>query len=76
MGLIDGLVDYLRGTEKKTAADAKHRLQLILAHDRGLAGADDHERLLARTAGRVVGCESMDGRCTGRRGRSMAAERA
>jgi len=34
MSLISGLLDYLRGNEKKTALVAKERLQIILAHER------------------------------------------
>ncbi len=34
MSLISGLLDYLRGNEKKTASVAKERLQIILAHER------------------------------------------
>jgi len=37
--MISGLVDYLRGTEKKTASVAKERLQIILAHERAGRGA-------------------------------------
>jgi cell division topological specificity factor len=32
------LLDYLRGPEKKTAAVAKERLQIILAHERAGRG--------------------------------------
>lgn len=39
MSLISGLVDYLRGSEKKTASVAKERLQIILAHERAGRGA-------------------------------------
>ncbi len=39
MSLIDNLLDYLRGPEKKTAAVAKERLQIILAHERAGRGA-------------------------------------
>lgn len=39
MSLISGLVDYLRGNEKKTASVAKERLQIILAHERAGRGA-------------------------------------
>ncbi|OGS74380.1 MAG: cell division topological specificity factor MinE [Gallionellales bacterium GWA2_60_142] len=37
--MISGLVDYLRGNEKKTASVAKERLQIILAHERAGRGA-------------------------------------
>lgn len=39
MSLIDNLLDYLRGPEKKTAVVAKERLQIILAHERAGRGA-------------------------------------
>jgi cell division topological specificity factor len=39
MSLIDSLIDYLRGPEKKTAVVAKERLQIILAHERAGRGA-------------------------------------
>ncbi len=39
MSLIDNLLDYLRGNEKKTAVVAKERLQIILAHERAGRGA-------------------------------------
>lgn len=39
MSMISGLVDYLRGNEKKTASVAKERLQIILAHERAGRGA-------------------------------------
>lgn len=39
MTIIDGLIDYLRGPEKKTASIAKERLQIILAHERAGRGA-------------------------------------
>ena len=39
MSLIDNLLDYLRGPEKKTATVAKERLQIILAHERAGRGA-------------------------------------
>jgi cell division topological specificity factor len=38
MSVIDGLINYLRGPEKKTAAVAKERLQIILAHERAGRG--------------------------------------
>lgn len=38
MSLIDNLLDYLRGDNKKTAAVAKERLQIILAHERANRG--------------------------------------
>lgn len=34
MSLFDGLIDYLRGDEKKSAAKAKERLQFVLVHKR------------------------------------------
>ncbi|MDP2430792.1 MAG: cell division topological specificity factor MinE [Pseudomonadota bacterium] len=39
MSLIDNLLDYLRGPDKKTAVVAKERLQIILAHERAGRGA-------------------------------------
>lgn len=39
MSMITGLIDYLRGNEKKTASVAKERLQIILAHERAGRGA-------------------------------------
>lgn len=39
MSLIDNLIDYLRGPPKNTAAVAKERLQIILAHERAGRGA-------------------------------------
>lgn len=39
MSMISGLIDYLRGNEKKTASVAKERLQIILAHERAGRGA-------------------------------------
>lgn len=47
MSLIDKLVDYLRGPEKKTAAVAKERLQIILAHERAGRGSVAPEYLPA-----------------------------
>lgn len=38
MSMIANLIDYLRGSDKKSAAVAKERLQIILAHER--AGRD------------------------------------
>lgn len=38
MSMIAGLIDYLRGNEKKTAVVAKERLQIILAHERAGRG--------------------------------------
>lgn len=38
MSIIDTLLDYMRGTEKKTASVAKERLQIILAHERAGRG--------------------------------------
>jgi cell division topological specificity factor len=37
--MISGLIDLLRGEEKKTASVAKERLQIILAHERAGRGA-------------------------------------
>lgn len=34
MSVLANLIDYLRGTEKKSAVVAKERLQIILAHER------------------------------------------
>ncbi|HRH81703.1 MAG TPA: cell division topological specificity factor MinE [Thiobacillaceae bacterium] len=34
MSMIASLIDYLRGSEKKSAVVAKERLQIILAHER------------------------------------------
>jgi cell division topological specificity factor len=43
MSLIASLLDYLRGSEKKSAVVAKERLQIILAHERaGRGGAPDY----------------------------------
>lgn len=39
MSMIAGLIDYLRGSEKKTAVIAKERLQIILAHERAGRGS-------------------------------------
>ncbi len=40
MSMISGLLEYLRGDDKKTAVIAKERLQIILAHERaGRGGA-------------------------------------
>ena len=39
MSFISGLLDYMRGEEKKTASVAKERLQIILAHERAGRGA-------------------------------------
>ncbi|MBU1666752.1 MAG: cell division topological specificity factor MinE [Gammaproteobacteria bacterium] len=39
MSLIDNLIEYLRGPEKRTAVVAKERLQIILAHERAGRGA-------------------------------------
>ena len=38
MSMIAGLIDYLRGNDKKSAAVAKERLQIILAHERAGRG--------------------------------------
>ncbi len=38
MDMIAGLLNYLRGNEKKTASVAKERLQIILAHERAGRG--------------------------------------
>lgn len=37
--MISGLLEYLRGDEKKTAVVAKERLQIILAHERAGRGS-------------------------------------
>ncbi|MDD4929867.1 MAG: cell division topological specificity factor MinE [Gallionella sp.] len=47
MAVISGLIDYLRGTEKKTAVIAKERLQIILAHERAGRGSDTPDYLPA-----------------------------
>lgn len=39
MSMLSGLVEYLRGDNKKTASLAKERLQIILAHERAGRGA-------------------------------------
>jgi cell division topological specificity factor len=39
MSMISGLLEYLRGDEKKTAVIAKERLQIILAHERAGRGS-------------------------------------
>ncbi len=39
MSMISGLLEYLRGNDKKTASLAKERLQIILAHERAGRGA-------------------------------------
>jgi cell division topological specificity factor len=36
--MFGNLIDYLRGSEKKTASVAKERLQIILAHERSGRG--------------------------------------
>lgn len=36
--MISGLLEYLRGDNKKTAVIAKERLQIILAHERAGRG--------------------------------------
>ena len=33
MGLLDSLIDFVRGTRERSASVAKERLQLILAHE-------------------------------------------
>lgn len=38
MSIITTLLDYMRGNEKKNAAVAKERLQIILAHERAGRG--------------------------------------
>jgi len=47
MSVLDGLINYLRGPEKKTAAVAKERLQIILAHERAGRGAGTPDYLPA-----------------------------
>jgi cell division topological specificity factor len=39
MSMISGLLEYLRGDDKKSAVIAKERLQIILAHERAGRGA-------------------------------------
>lgn len=39
MSMISGVLDYLRGENKKSASVAKERLQIILAHERAGRGA-------------------------------------
>ncbi len=39
MSMISGLLEYLRGDDKKTAVIAKERLQIILAHERAGRGS-------------------------------------
>jgi len=47
MSMIDTLLTYLRGPEKKSAAIAKERLQIILAHERAGRGANTPDYLPA-----------------------------
>ena len=47
MSLIDNLLDYLRGSEKKTAAVAKERLQILIAHERANRNASSPDYLPA-----------------------------
>jgi cell division topological specificity factor len=47
MSIIDGLIEYLRGGEKKTAVIAKERLQIILAHERAGRGNNTPDYLPA-----------------------------
>jgi cell division topological specificity factor len=47
MSMIPGLLEYLRGDEKKTACIAKERLQIILAHERAGRGASTPEYMPA-----------------------------
>ena len=47
MSMIDTILDYLRGPEKKTAVIAKERLQIILAHERAGRGANAPDYLPA-----------------------------
>jgi cell division topological specificity factor len=47
MSMISGLLEYLRGDEKKTASVAKERLQIILAHERAGRGAATPEYMPA-----------------------------
>ena len=43
MALINSLIDYLRGSQPKSASIAKERLQLILAHENpGRRGMPDY----------------------------------
>lgn len=47
MSLVETLLTYLRGPEKKSAAIAKERLQIILAHERAGRGGDTPDYLPA-----------------------------
>lgn len=47
MSMITSVLDYLRGNNKKTAAIAKERLQIILAHERAGRGANAPDYLPA-----------------------------
>lgn len=47
MSMISGLLDYLRGNEKKSASVAKERLQIILAHERAGRGTSAPDYLPA-----------------------------
>ncbi len=47
MSLIDNLLDYLRGNDKKTAAVAKERLQILIAHERANRNASSPDYLPA-----------------------------
>ncbi len=47
MSMIDGLIEYLRGKDKKTAVIAKERLQIILAHERAGRGGETPDYLPA-----------------------------
>ena len=47
MSLIDNLLDYLRGSEKKTAAVAKERLQILIANERANRNASSPDYLPA-----------------------------
>ncbi len=47
MSMFAGLIDYLKGGEKKSAAVAKERLQIILAHERAGRGTSAPDYLPA-----------------------------
>jgi len=57
MSMIASLMEYLRGDEKKTAAIAKERLQIILAHERAGrgGGAPDYLPALKEELLAVIG---------------------
>lgn len=55
--MLGNLIDYLRGNEKKTAAVAKERLQIILAHERAgrAPGTPDYLPALKAELMEVIG---------------------